>query len=339
MKNNRLSKIIITGADGFIGQHLAPLVAKQFGTKPLLCLVGNSKTELEKRGIKILKKNRIKYISVDLVTKKNFRKIPKSPKLIVHLAANTDTSTSDHKVNDIGTKNLFSVLKLTGPKTHILYTSTTVLYSGRKDTRHPISEEDLPHPTNEYGRTKFAAEEFLKTACRENKIPLTILKINTVFGNDPRKHKLFASLQTLVLKKSIIARLNWPGLTSIVHVDDVSKIILKLSKNPPDPLKPQTFIIYSENLTLSQISKLMHKQLGVKYLPFKLPKIFWIIMSFFRPLIPITEKFLPSHIYNIAWRFSLIISNVIYCKSDKLFNKFPDWKPLKLKDTIKDTLI
>lgn len=331
--------VIITGADGFIGQHLAPLILKQFKNTKLLCLVGNSKTELERRGVQILKQNRINYLSVDLVTKKNFDKLPKSPQLIIHLAANTDTSVSDHRINDQGTKNLFTALNLKGPKIHFIYTATTVVYSGRKNTDKPITEQTIPYPTNEYGRTKLKAEEFLKSECTKLKIPLTILKVNTVYGDDYRKHKLFAFLKNLILKKSIIARLNWPGLTSIVHVDDVSKIILKLSKNPPPSNKPQTFIIYSENLTLSQISKLMHKQLGVKYLPVKLPKILWITVSFFRPLIPMTEKFLPAHIYNIAWRFSLIINNVIYCKSNKLLNKFPDWKPLKLKDTIKDTLI
>lgn len=335
MKN---SPVIITGADGFIGQHLIPLALKKFKKNRLFCLVGSSKTELGKRGIKLLKKKGVKYLPVDLVNGKNFSKLPQSPGLLIHLAANTDTSTSNHAVNDIGTKNLFSALKLTGPKTHILYTSTTVLYSGRKDTRHPITEEDLPLPTNEYGRTKFAAEEFLISACLKNKIPLTIVRINTVYGNDPRKYKLFASLQNLVLKKSIIARLNWPGLTSIIHVKDVAEVILKLSKRPPEPGKVQTFILYAESFSLSQISKLMHQALGKEYQPINLPKSFWKISSSFRKFIPFLEKLLPSKIYNISWRAGLIVDDVIYCKSGKLFKMYPNWKPRKLKDTLGDTL-
>lgn len=336
--NNKLQTVIITGADGFIGQHLAPLAIKKI-KKRFSCFVGSSETDLEKRGVKILKQNGVKFSSVDLITGKNLNKLPESPELIIHLAANTDTSTPNHKVNDLGTKNLFNALKLSGPKTHFIYTSTTVLFSGRKNADKPITNKTAPKPTNEYGRTKLAAEKFLISACIKNKIPLTIIRINTVYGNDPRKYKMFASLKTLILSNSIISRLNWPGLTSIVHVKDVAEIILKLSKKPPKPGHIQTFILYSENLTLSEISKLMHQKLKVDYHPINLPGYFWKICAYLRRFIPLLENLLPSHIYNMFWRAGLIVDHVIYCKSGELFKMYPGWKPRKLKDTIQDTLV
>lgn len=330
--------VIITGADGFIGQHLLPLVLKQYKKSEVLFLVGPGKSELAKKGKRILRERKANVTEINLVTKKNLSKLPESPKLIIHLAANTDTSTKDHKVNDQGTKNLIAALNL-NTKTHLIYTSTTVLYSGRKNTHEPITAESNPKPTNEYGRTKLKAEEFLKSFCLKNKIPLSILRINTVYGNDPRKYKLFASLQGLILRNSILARFNWPGLTSIIHVNDVAETIIKIAKRPPNPGKFQTFLLYSENLTLAKISKLMYQALGLDYQPINLPKPFWQMCSSLRIFVPLLEKILPYRIYNMAWRSGLIVDDVIYCKAEKLIKIFPDWKPLKLKDSIKDTLV
>lgn len=334
---NNIQPVIITGASGFIGQHLTPLAYNQF-KQHLICFIGNGRTELEKRGIKILKQNGIKFSTIDLVTKRNLNKLPKFPRFVIHLAANTDTSIKNHKVNDIGTQNLFNSLKLDGSKSHFIYTSTTVLFSGRGDADKPILNRTFPKPTNEYGRTKLAAEEFLLASCKKNKIPLTIIRINTVYGNDPREYKMFASLKTLIKNNSIIPRLNWPGLTSIVHVKDVAEIILKLSNKPPNPGMAQVFTLYSENLSLSEISRLMHKDLKIDYHPINLPYSFWKICAYLRKFVPLLEHLLPSHIYNMLWRAGLIVDNVIYCKSREIFKMYPEWKPRKLKDTIKDTL-
>lgn len=328
--------IILTGADGFVGQHLAPMLLKKFGRQKLLCITGSGKSILAKRGKKIFREEEINYITADLLTGKNFDKIPRSPKIIIHLAANTDTAVKDHRINDEGTKNIFSLLKL-GKSSHFIYTSTTVIFSGRDNVNNPINDKTIAKPTNEYGRSKLRAEEFLKSECLKNKIPLTILRINTIYGNDPRKYKLFGSLKNYALKNSVVSRLNWPGLTGLVHVDDVAKVITMIANSPPQPGKIQTFLVYSENLSLSQISNILHKALKKIYKPVNLPDWFWKMCSNLRRFIPIMEYFLPGRIYNFFWRTGLIVDDVIYCKSKKLFEKFPDWGRRELKNYIKDT--
>lgn len=329
--------IIITGADGFIGQQLVLLAQKHFDRKELYCLTGKGKSILALRGKRLLRNHRIPNLSIDLLNKRDLSHIPKSPNLVIHLAANTDTASRHHEVNDLGTRNLFSALDLNS-KTHFIYTSTTVLFSNRSDLDKPITQKTIPKPSNEYGRTKFAAEIYLKNICKKNNIPLTILRLNTVYGNDPREYKMFASLKNLILKKSIVGRLNWPGLTSIVHVDDVAEIIIKIAKKPSVPGKISTFLVYSENLRLSQISKLLHQALGKDYYPINLPKFFWKMFSSTRRFLPLLEKFLPTDIYNIFWRAGLIVDDVIYCKSYKLSKILPHLKMRKLKNYIKDTI-
>ena len=81
--------IIMTGADGFIGSFLTPLVQKKYKDEKIFFL---------KKG---------KY---NLVTKKNLGKIPQNPRLVIHLAGETDTSKRDQRCNNLGTENLIKFM-------------------------------------------------------------------------------------------------------------------------------------------------------------------------------------------------------------------------------------
>lgn len=332
--------LIITGANGFVGQHLAPMALKYFKPSQILCLVSQTMRSplLEERGNKILKQEKLKTLEVDLVTEKGLYKLPRSPEVVIHMAANTNTSIPDHRSNDLGTKNLIKALEPLGPNTHIIYTSTTVIMSGRDDCSKPFNESDKPKPTNEYGRSKLRAEEFLRQQCQKYKFRLTIVRINTIYGDDPREYKLFKVLKKQILNGFLVARLNWPGLTGLIHVDDVASALLMLARKKTKPGKPETYILYSENLSLSEISRIMHEKMGLKYRPINLPKSFWKLCSYMRRFIPLIEKISSPAIYNLFWRWSLIVDNVIWCKSDKAFKALPRWKPLKFIDAVEDVI-
>lgn len=323
--------VIITGANGFVGQHLAPKTLEHFKRSEIICLISEKTRDplLGTRGKRILKKNNLKILKVDLVTGKGLDKLPKSPELIIHLAANTDTSVSDHKVNDIGTKNLIQALSPNN-KTHIIYASTTALMSGRSNCSKQFNEQTTPIPSNEYGRSKLRAEKFLKESCRKNKFSLTIVRLNTIYGGDPRKRKMFQALKEYIVKKSFIARLNWPGKTGVIHVEDVVSALLNLVKKPPYEKKIQLYILNAENLSLSEISQMMHHRMRIDYKPINLPKLFWVLCSFSRKFLPLIEKLTTPSFYNLIWRVSLIVDNVIYCKGNKISKVLPKWKPRKM---------
>lgn len=323
--------IIITGANGFVGQHLALQALKYFKRSEINCLISDKMRDplLETQGEKILKKNHLKILKVDLVTGKDLDKLPKKPKLIIHLAANTDTSVADHKVNDTGTKNLIKALSPNN-KTHIIYTSTTAVMSGRLNCSKQFTEEDTPIPSNEYGRSKLRAENFLRESSKKDNFSLTIVRLNTVYGGDPRKRKMFQSLKDYITQGSIITRLNWPGKTGVIHVDDVVSAILALSKRPPLKNKSQLYILNAENLSLSEISRIMHHRMGIDYKPINLPKIFWNFCAFGRKFIPLIEKLSPPSLYNQIWRVGLIVDNTIACKSIRISKALPKWRARKM---------
>ncbi len=330
--------VIITGANSFVGQYLVPLVLEYFKTNELLCLTTKGNTVIEIAGKKIFREQKVKMLDVNLVNGENLDKIPKQPELIIHLAANTDTSTPDHRVNDLGTLNLLKAVGKLNPKCHIIYTSTTVSMSGRLDCSKPITEGHKLYPTNEYGRSKARAENILTQYAKKDKFRLTIVRLNTIYGGDPREYKMFKVLKKNILKGSLSTRLNWPGKTSIIHVRDAALILLKLSQKKPYPGKPKLYIVCGESLTLPEIVNIMHQKMKISYKPIYIPNYIWKILSITRQIIPKIEKVIPLNLYNPLWRFSLLIDDVIYCDNSKILKTFPSWKPIKFIDGVKDEL-
>jgi len=330
--------LIITGANGFVGQHLAPLALKYFNSKDILCLSYDKDATLEKLGLKKLNKVGLKNILIDLVTKRGLGGLPKSPDIVIHMAAATDTAMSNHSVNDIGTRNLLDAIGPLKSKTHFIYISSAAVMSGREVCSKPFNESSLSKPSNEYGRSKLRAEEFLKQQCRKSKFRLTIIRMNTIYGNDPRENKMFKLLKKQILNNSIIARLNWPGLIGLIHIDDVAYVLLELAKRKPTPGKPEIYIPYAENLSLSNISRLMYKEMRLPYRQINLPVSFWKFCSSLRKYTPLFEKITPLTIYNPLWRWGLIVDNVLWCESRKLFKVLPKWEPKKFKEKVEDVI-
>ena len=327
--------VIITGSTSFIGRNVPPLLLKHFKKSEILSLCWNKDEEVGVKNRKKLERAGFPIKFVDLVTKDGLKNIPRSPEIIIHMAANTDTSSSDHKVNDFGTKNLIKSLGKLGPKTHIIYTSTTTFLGGRKNCSQPLDETSKEFPTNEYGRSKLRAEKYLISECKKRKFRLTILRLNTVYGPDSRPKSMFKILPEQIRRGSLFTRLNWPGKTSIVHVDDVTQAIIYFCKNKiPKPGVSQIFILTGESLTMADISKIMHREMEIKYMPINLPSVFWQTAKFGRKFIPNLESILPHFLYNPFWRASLIIDNALWFETQNIGNVMPTWKPKLLQQTV-----
>jgi nucleoside-diphosphate-sugar epimerase len=336
--NNDTFEIIVTGATGFVGRVLVKKLAKLYPRKKILCLVYSKDNNLEISGRKILDDLKVKYIKVDLTKKINTKSLPKKPKLIIHLAAETDTAKRDHKINSYGTKNLFNTFKNIDKTTHFIHIGTMVEVVGRPKCSDPVDENSNDYPTNEYTRTKLEGEKFIVRMCKNNKFKLTVIRPNTIYGRGVRKNSLFDMITNIVKKGSFLSRINWPGKSALIHVDDLTDIIVRFCKNPPTPGKPQKFLIYSENLSIFEISKTVHKKLGIKFRPILIPDSIWNLIKKMRKFIPYFESILPYSLYNYLWRFGIIIDNTISCGSTKIFTKFKDFHPIKFSSGVDDVI-
>lgn len=334
----KIFTVVVTGANGFIGRRLVKRIAREFDPAEILSLTGSQKNSLGRKSRKLIAGGGPVTKSVDLVSGWGLDGLPKSPKLIIHLAASTESVATDHRCNDLGTRNLIEALGPLGPKTHLIFTSTTAVMAGRGDCSLPLDESTPAIPSNEYGRTKLKAEEWLQKKCRRSNFRLTIIRLGTVFGSKTRTNGLFDTLKKLIVKHSWLARLNWPGLTSLIYVDDVADALIMFSQKPPLPGKPELYLLASHSLSLAQISREMHSALEIPFKSINLPRLFWKFCSLGRKYSSHLESILPPKIYNLFWRASLIVDDTLYCQSEKAFKRLPRWKPRHFREAVTEVV-
>lgn len=221
--------IILTGASGFIGRRLAVRLATEYPGELVLCLVKQDEDVFCQTGVSLLRSHSLQPIPTDLVSGCGLEGL-QSPKLVFHLAANTHTWEGDHRCNDLGTEKLLRAVQPLGPKTHLVFTSTTAVMDNREDLERPIEAVRAVEltPLSAYGRSKWRAEQFLRAEAAKFGFRLSIVRLCTVYGPEPRPNTLFAVMKREVARESLVARLDWPGLTSFIHVEDVVSCLLRL---------------------------------------------------------------------------------------------------------------
>lgn len=135
-------KVMITGADGMLGQDLVKVLSLQHEVVS---------SDIETLDITHLE-DTIKSIS-------NVK-----PEVVIHCAAYTDVDKSEsnldqaYKVNVHGTRNVAVACNKNGAS--LVYISTDYVFDGEKP--HPYYEYDFTNPLSVYGKTKLAGELYVR---------------------------------------------------------------------------------------------------------------------------------------------------------------------------------
>ncbi|MCB0726217.1 MAG: NAD(P)-dependent oxidoreductase [Ignavibacteriae bacterium] len=329
-----MEDIIVTGSTGFIGRRLIRDLLNVYETDRILCLIRDETNELELSGRKILNELNVKTKPIDLVSGKGLEDLPKNPKIIFHLAASTESGEKDHRCNDKGTKNLLNAFPGLNKDTKFIFTSTTAIFSGRKDLDQPLTKYSAPSPSNEYGRTKLAAENILSEYSERSGIQCMVFRLSTVWGDGTRKDGLFDKINKLVKTGSLIPRFDWKGMTGLINVDNVSDILVSASNYKPEK-DFSVNILSHESLTLARISEVIHRKNNVEYKKIKLAVFIWKAAEITARRSAAFEKIMPGGLYNLFWRLNLIVNDSLHCKPDEFLENLSDLK-IELKNFCDD---
>lgn len=221
-------RYLITGASGFIGQHLAETLIRRGDS--VRCLVRqSSQTQLlESLGVDLVRGHLGDPDSLDAALE--------DVDVVFHLAGATAAfSEADFmRVNREGTENLASrCAALEKPPIHVVVSS--VAAAGPAPLGVLRSEADQPQPISLYGKSKRAGE--IAAEAFAHIVPTTVVRPGIVFG--PRNRETLPVFKTIArFRVHPVAGWRTPRL-SLIHVEDLVELLLRAAevgqRIPADP--------------------------------------------------------------------------------------------------------
>ena len=188
-------RIIVTGAAGAIGSHLAERLA-DLGYQVIVIdsLTDYYSPKIKKITVKDVKSKGVKFHHKDLV-EDNIENLVKDADVIFHLAAqpgiSATTSFEDYlKNNIIATQRLLEAVKKNKNLKMFFHASTSSIYGKLANGDETIE----PKPTSNYGVTKLAAEQLALSYHRELGVPVSVLRFFSVYGERERPEKFYHKL-------------------------------------------------------------------------------------------------------------------------------------------------
>lgn len=182
-------RVLITGADGFMGSHLTERLLSE-GAKVSVYVRGSSTigtTQYALRNIKHLE-NKLEFILTGNIASPDARDlvIKNRPQILFHLAADAYVPNSfDHPIevmetNVIGTLNMLHAVKEGKGIQRIVCTSSSEIYGmtlgGSIDEEHPF------YPSSPYAASKVAADRYCYSYYYTYHLPVSIIRPFNTYG-------------------------------------------------------------------------------------------------------------------------------------------------------------
>lgn len=256
---NNMQKVLVTGANGFIGSHLVDrLISEDVSVR---CLVRKTSN------LQWLNHPKLELAYGELNDSSSLEKAASDVDVVFHLGGRTKAATRDEyfQANASGTVNLLqAVLKQSKNLKRFVYVSTQAAAGPSRDG-NPVRESDIPHPVTAYGKSKLAGEQAVLEA--SSRLPVTIVRAPSVFG--PRDKDMFNLFK--IIHSGIRPRLGWrPRLLSILFVEDLIEGLM-LAAQKMEALAQVYFLNTEDSVSWHSLNATIAQTSGKKTIPVIVP--------------------------------------------------------------------
>lgn len=188
-KSYRKKRVLVTGADGFMGSHLVESLLAD-GAKVSVYVRGNSTigtTQYKLKNIKHLERKVEDIITGNIASSDSKDLIKKNkPQVIFHLAADAYVPNSfSHpmevmETNVLGTLNMLHVVKEQRSIKRIVCTSSSEIFG--MTIGGSINEEHPLYPSSPYAASKVAADRYCYSYYYTYHLPVAIIRPFNTYG-------------------------------------------------------------------------------------------------------------------------------------------------------------
>jgi nucleoside-diphosphate-sugar epimerase len=214
---NDQTTVLVTGSSGFIGGHLAPYLAER-GYK----VIAASREVTAFNG-----RNIISVRLPNLAEPVDWEPLLRQCDAVVHLAGIAHKSSSDglyDRVNHKATEALARAASRCGTR-HLIFVSSIAAQSG-SFADHELTEEDMPAPSNAYGRSKLAAEMAIRAA----NVPFTIFRPVVIYGGSEKGN--FAAIHRISRLPIPLPFGKLTAQRSVLSIQNLNSAIVTALTNP-----------------------------------------------------------------------------------------------------------
>jgi len=229
-------KVLVTGADGFIGSHLCQFLLKE--NHEIIAVSRNFK-QLPKL---ISNLDKIDFNQIDVTNFLSLSKIiiKHEPDIIIHLAGETSHKQSfenpmyDIDVNTKSTLCILETIRQSKLKTRFILASTFIVV-GKPETL-PVNEDTPCNPSTVYGINRLSSEYFCKVYHSMYDIDAISFRITNAFGPreqylTPTKNALNYLIYQAYKGKDITIYDEGNFFRDVIFVSDVISGIKTIMKN------------------------------------------------------------------------------------------------------------
>lgn len=207
---------LVTGANGFIGRHLAERLLADGKSVRLYVRRPETVEELRRLGAEVFVGGLDDVAAITQAVQ--------GVETVYHLAAMTSAFSVQEmlRVNRDGAENVARAC-LAQPQTPLLIQVSSIAAAGPARRGELRKETDLPEPISDYGRSKLAGEQAVAQFAAD--LPVTIVRPGIVYG--PRNREMLPMFRAIKYAHAhFVPGWRTPPL-SLIHVDDCVDLLLQ----------------------------------------------------------------------------------------------------------------
>jgi nucleoside-diphosphate-sugar epimerase len=228
-------RAFVTGATGFVGSHLVEALLAR--GDDVVALVRNRSKADRRFGDR-----QPDYVEGDLHDEEALRRGAKQADVIFHIAGITSARdlSEFRRINEDGTRKVVEAAIHQGGGLRRMLLVSSLSAAGPTTRGVRLTEDVVPHPLSDYGRTKLAAERIVEASG----LPFAIVRPPPVYGpHDMEVRRLF----TFAARGFAPVFADGGQELSFVYIDDlVSAMLAAVERSPPDRTY---FVCHPEVLT------------------------------------------------------------------------------------------